>query len=282
MKIPRIVAGLVVTLSLLALPLKAQSLLVNGSFESPVAPPGGSLATQELPGWEVDGNTELVNAGVWPAVYGQQSLNLVGGLSQSFPTIPGKTYEVSFYYANHPDVASANAYGNILHYQRPPSFFFLTHSGSARTNMQYTLFHRSFTAAYPTTVFRILNLNPLPPGNTNTNNRGIVLDNIVITRVPDPDGDDDDDGIPDDEDECRDTPPGATINASGCSIDQLVPCEGPALGGVWRNHGEFFAARVKVIHQFRREGLLNQQQVQALIVDAMKSDCGNRKPRGSR
>ena len=274
MRMPRFVARLITLLWLIALPLKAQSLLVNGSFENPVVPPGGSLLTPELPGWEVEGNTALVNEGVWPAVDGRQSLNLAAGsVWQSFPTIPGKEYELSFYYANHPDIASANAHGVIWSDLRGIPFFFLAHSGSTRTNMQYTLFQRTFVAAESTTTLRISNLTPFPPPNTN-NTRGIIVDNVVVTRIPDPDADAD--GVPDDEDECPDTPPGATIDASGCSLDQLVPCEGPASGGVWRNHGEYVAARLRVIQQFRKEGLLNQRQAQALFLEAIQSSCGNR------
>ena len=268
-----IVLWVTVTLPVVPLSLKAQSLLVNGSFERPVTPLGGSLLNPDLPGWEGEGNAELVNESVWPAANGNQSLHLTGGVWQSFPTIPGKTYELSFYYANHPDTNSADAYGMIWYDQRSIGFFALTHSGSTRTNMQYTLFHRTFVAAYPTTVLRVFNMNGFPPGNTN-NNRGIILDDVVVARIPDPDADAD--GVPDDEDECPDTPPRATINASGCSLDQLVPCEGPASGGVWRNQGEYVAARLRVIQQFRKEGLLNQRQAQALFLEAIQSNCGHR------
>src|SRR5207249_8785497 len=38
--------------------------------------------------------------------------------------------------------------------------------------------------------------------------------------------DEDKDGVPDSRDQCPGTAPGAIVNADGCSIDQLVPCEG--------------------------------------------------------
>src|SRR5881396_2644631 len=49
----------------------------------------------------------------------------------------------------------------------------------------------------------------------------------------------DEDGVADSADLCPDTPQGAVVNADGCSVDQLVPCAGPASGGTWRNHGEY-------------------------------------------
>lgn len=98
----------------------------------------------------------------------------------------------------------------------------------------------------------------------------------LITHVPNPDSDGD--GVPDAQDDCANTAPGAPVNASGCSLDQLVPCAGPASGGVWRNHGQYVAARLRVIQQFRREGWLNRNQTKELISAAARSDCGRNLP----
>src|SRR5207247_8908521 len=46
--------------------------------------------------------------------------------------------------------------------------------------------------------------------------------------------DSDGDGIPDGIDQCPNTPFGSVVDEHGCSIDQLVPCAGPATGGTWR------------------------------------------------
>src|SRR5690349_23911059 len=29
------------------------------------------------------------------------------------------------------------------------------------------------------------------------------------------------------------------VDSNGCSIEQLVPCGGPASGGSWKNHGQY-------------------------------------------
>src|SRR6266404_3549261 len=64
-----------------------------------------------------------------------------------------------------------------------------------------------------------------------TNSGKAVFQNIKIGG-PDRDFD----GVPDASDVCPNTPPCSVVDANGCSIDQLVPCEGPATGGSWKNH----------------------------------------------
>ena len=83
--------------------------------------------------------------------------------------------------------------------------------------------------------------------------------------------DQDGDGIPDSQDQCPNTPPGSIVNADGCSIDQLVPCDGP-----WKNHGQFVSAMAHVTKEFEREGLITQAQRSAIMTAAAKSDCGKK------
>ena len=59
----------------------------------------------------------------------------------------------------------------------------------------------------------------------------------IAPHFPDSDGD----GVPDAFDLCPGTPPGAVVDASGCSIDQLCPCNGP-----WKNHGEYVSSVAKL------------------------------------
>ncbi|PYI80049.1 MAG: hypothetical protein DME26_22375 [Verrucomicrobia bacterium] len=60
------------------------------------------------------------------------------------------------------------------------------------------------------------------------------------------------DGVADSLDLCPGTPPGAVVDAHGCSIDQIAPCNGPASGGPWRS----------------------EDQAQAIITTAAQSKCG--------
>jgi hypothetical protein len=99
-----------------------------------------------------------------------------------------------------------------------------------------------------------------------------VMDNVAVSVNSDGDGD----GVPDDQDQCSDTPSGAVVNEHGCSIDQLVPCAGPATGGDWRNHGQYVATVAKVAQSFRRAGLITVDQKNAIVRAAAKSNCGKK------
>jgi hypothetical protein len=83
--------------------------------------------------------------------------------------------------------------------------------------------------------------------------------------------DQDGDGIPDSQDQCPNTPPGSIVNADGCSIDQLVPCDGP-----WKNHGEFVSTMAHVTKDFEQAGLITQSQRNAILSAAAQSDCGKK------
>ena len=91
-------------------------------------------------------------------------------------------------------------------------------------------------------------------------------------------GDADNDGVPDSLDQCPDTPEGAIVNAEGCSIDQLVPCDGPASGGTWKNHGEYVSTIAHVANDFVSEGLITGQERGQIVSAAAQSSCG--KPSG--
>jgi hypothetical protein len=61
------------------------------------------------------------------------------------------------------------------------------------------------------------------------------------------------------------------VNADGCSIDQLVPCDGP-----WKNHGEFVSTMAHVTKDFEQAGLITQSQRNAILSAAAQSDCGKK------
>lgn len=81
--------------------------------------------------------------------------------------------------------------------------------------------------------------------------------------------DEDADGVPDSLDQCPGTPLGAIVNSHGCSIEQLVPCFGP-----WKNHGQFVSTLVHVTQEFKREGLLTDDQEEDIVSSGAQSDCG--------
>ena len=88
--------------------------------------------------------------------------------------------------------------------------------------------------------------------------------------------DSDGDGVPDLEDQCPNTPAGAVVNAEGCSIDQLVPCAGPASGGSWKNHGAYVSAVAHAADEFRAAGLITGRQKGAIVSAAARSNCGKK------
>jgi len=83
--------------------------------------------------------------------------------------------------------------------------------------------------------------------------------------------DSDGDGVPDDLDACPDTAPGDIVNADGCSIAQICPCDAD-----WRNHGHYVRCVVLCARSFLRAGLITRQQAHEIVVAAAKSDCGKR------
>ncbi len=88
--------------------------------------------------------------------------------------------------------------------------------------------------------------------------------------------DSDGDGVPDYRDECPDTAHGSAVNEEGCSIDQLVPCAGPATGGTWRNHGDYLRAVTAAADAFLATGFITAEQRDAALRAARHSDCGKK------
>src|SRR4029450_11358087 len=93
----------------------ATNVIKNGSFEQPVVPgPGGFKVVPTevtIPNWTVDsGNLELLNSLYWNAADLNQSIDLdgataAGTVSQTFATIPGQDYDVTFKYSANPEGA---------------------------------------------------------------------------------------------------------------------------------------------------------------------------------
>jgi hypothetical protein len=83
----------------------------------------------------------------------------------------------------------------------------------------------------------------------------------------------DGDGVPDKRDECPDTG-GGPVNARGCSLAQLCPCEGS-----WRNHAEYVTCVIRHAWEFFRERLITADERRNVIRAAVDSSCGRRPDR---
>lgn len=87
------------------------------------------------------------------------------------------------------------------------------------------------------------------------------------------DPDEDNDGVYDDIDMCPDTPDGDIVDELGCSINQYCPCDSD-----WKNHGQFVSCIAHMAEAFLNEGLIVEEEKDAIVSDAARSDCGKKKP----
>ena len=86
------------------------------------------------------------------------------------------------------------------------------------------------------------------------------------------DVDDDNDGVPDSADNCPDTPEDEIVNEDGCSIDQLCPCEND-----WKNNGQYTLCVSHAAEDFVAAGLITEAQKDTIVSDAAESSCGKKK-----
>lgn len=83
------------------------------------------------------------------------------------------------------------------------------------------------------------------------------------------DADDDNDVVLDAQDSCPGTPSGTVVNATGCSIAQIAPCNGN-----WKNHGGYVSATAKAVNAFKKAGLITASEGDAIVSAAASSSCG--------
>ena len=117
-------------------------------------------------------------------------------------------------------------------------------------------------------VLRLPDLRLIPIGGGSSN--FLALD--ITAAVPDFDHD----GVPDDLDECPGTPAVAVVDAHGCSISQLAPCEGPELGRQWKNHNQYVLAVARAAATFQSAGLITAAERKSILREALSSNCGRR------
>jgi hypothetical protein len=85
-------------------------------------------------------------------------------------------------------------------------------------------------------------------------------------------GDDDNDGVPNDVDACPMTVTGETVNADGCSVADLCPCDNG-----WKNYGTYVSCVAHASNDMKKAGLISGAEQGALVSVAAQSSCGARK-----
>jgi choice-of-anchor C domain-containing protein len=163
----------------------APNLITNGSFESNVFGFSGSVSTlsagsNALTGWTINsGTVDLVNT-YWAASQGQYSLDLSGEqdgtISQSFATVVGQTYQVSFDMAGNPTDGDKVKYLQVGLSNLPLYEFDTT--GKTHSNMGWTTKTFVFQAVSTSSTLFFAGLQDSP--------YGVALDNVSVSAVPEP------------------------------------------------------------------------------------------------
>jgi len=94
---------------------------------------------------------------------------------------------------------------------------------------------------------------------------------------PDVNTDADGDGVDDAVDQCPDTQPDDVVDAAGCSITDLCPCDHPLGALKWKNHGDYVSCVDSTSAAFVAAGIITQAEGDAVVSDAALSLCGIKK-----
>nr|WP_315473357.1 choice-of-anchor C family protein [uncultured Rhodoferax sp.] len=163
----------------------APNLITNGSFESNGADFSGGFTTfaqgsTALTGWTITGGSvDLINE-YWRPSQGRFSLDLSGEtdgtIAQTFITVVGQKYVVSFDMAGNPVDNDTIKYLQVGLSQQPIYSFNTT--GQTRANMGWTTKSFVFQAVSTQSTLHFAGLQDSP--------YGVALDNISVSAVPEP------------------------------------------------------------------------------------------------
>ncbi|MFD4398637.1 choice-of-anchor C family protein [Kitasatospora sp. NPDC058397] len=159
---------------------RALSRFDDGSFESPKAPANSFAefnAGQTIGPWTVtSGSVDLIGAGFWQAAEGDQSVDLngatTGAVAQTFATVPGTTYSVTYALAGNTSAAPAVKTGRVLVDGQDFQDFSFDITGKTPTNMGYVGRQFSFVARNASTTLTF--------ASTNAGAAGPVVDDVQV------------------------------------------------------------------------------------------------------
>ncbi|MEU6537972.1 choice-of-anchor C family protein [Streptomyces sp. NPDC047000] len=166
-----------------AAPAAAPNRLRDGGFELPRVAPNTFrefAAGQSFGPWRVlSGSVDLIGAGFWQAAQGAQSLDLngnnAGAVSQTFATVPGKSYMVTYALAGNTDCAPVVKTGKVLIDGQDFQDFTFDTTGKSRTNMGYVYRQVPFAAVGRSTTLAFAS-------TTLGSACGPVVDRVLVTR----------------------------------------------------------------------------------------------------
>jgi choice-of-anchor C domain-containing protein len=161
----------------------------NGSFELGSVNPGSgwitlSSGSPAIMGWETfDGTIDYIGT-YWQAADGSRSLDLNGndgpaGIRQTFDTIGGGTYQVSFALAGNPDGAPLAKNVQVTSGGVSQLFAFTVLPATSRADMGWVYHSLLFTAAGGSTTLSFLS-------DTAGAFFGPAIDDVSVTAVPEP------------------------------------------------------------------------------------------------
>ena len=165
------------------------NLIVNGSFEQGNDPGPFTTLTAvntDIAGWTVTGGSIDYIGSYWQAADGQRSIDLDGYFatgtiaSQSFATVVGQTYLVTFDLAGNTDGGpTTKTIGVTIGSSGLLTYEFDT-TGYSHSNMGWKTISFSYTATETSTTISFQSLNPA--GNA----YGPALDDVSVTPIPEP------------------------------------------------------------------------------------------------
>jgi hypothetical protein len=179
-----------VALAALSATASAANLLVDGSFESITQAAGTWNTYTSVPGWTVtkaNGSAtstglEIRNSVVGTAEDGSNFIELDGyendAIKQSFATVVGHEYEVSFWFADRAGVA-ASSLGFLASVSSGASSSGTGFGAIGDNGAVWHLITLDFTAGSTTSVFSI-------KGTGTSDSLGTSFDNFSVTVVPEP------------------------------------------------------------------------------------------------
>lgn len=160
------------------------NLIVNGGFEAfTVAGPLTTIYAGQtnLTGWSVGGDSVDLIHSYWMPASGSYSLDLSGAddgtISQTFATVVGGTYQVTFSLAGNP-VNPADPIKTVQVGLYDQGFSTFDTSGLTQGNMGWMIKSFQFTASGTSSTLFFAGTQESP--------YGVALDNISVTAVPEP------------------------------------------------------------------------------------------------